>query len=76
MKLAVIGSRNLTSVDLASHISKEVNEISPNLTRKKVLNSFEQLSTSLNRQNDCFQQTKCPLSTDKMSQNRDKMSHI
>lgn len=27
MKLAVIGSRNLTSVDLASYISKEVNEI-------------------------------------------------
>lgn len=27
MKLAVIGSRNLTNVDLASYISKEVNEI-------------------------------------------------
>ena len=27
MKLAVIGSRNLTSVDLESYISKEVNEI-------------------------------------------------
>ena len=27
MKLAVIGSRNLTSVDLESYLSKEVNEI-------------------------------------------------